>query len=235
MLKFKIEDVDAMAVEGKEVQPYFLAAFSHFTQYVNETYCPHFNLKLRQLLDLVVNEGTYYFVFNPNSVLEELCHLMDVQYYEELDDQSKYSYYVTRFATRLQELSCVRTEEELLSKFLTLYTIYREKKERIEESVNAYYTYARVKPARAAEELIKRRIYKSNINDYEYQELLNESLTFNFYTFIQKMVQELSLVVGNLPFILENLNTLAIDPSQIKEFDQEKIVAYINKQKGKRL
>ncbi len=236
MLKVKIEDINTLSAEGKKADAYFIGSLRNFKEYIEAQFCPNLNLKLNLLLDLVMNGNdpkNSFIVFDSNCVIEALCRLLNVPYYDELEEEAKLDYYMAQFTSRMSELSQIRSETELLSKFRAIYMLYKEKKEKIEVSAEACYSYARVIPKRDAERLVRRKIYSANIKDSEYQELLAQYYTFNFATFMQTIYQDLYQLVTYLPFIIGSLGGMSVYTSQIKELDQKKIAFLVENTKKK--
>ena len=219
VFKMKLNNVNALAMEGKDIETIFISNLSKFKKYVKENFCPHIDIEPSLALDLIFWNGNSYIGFDSDLILEAFCKLLNIRYDNRLEEQEKFGYYTLQLNAKIQELQTIKDENELCGKFYKIYALYQEKKEKMAEALDIYYTYSRVFPMTAAKQMQEIRLHKAGIRREEYAALLNESFTFNLQSFLDTTTRELNLMVSHLPYLVNSLMSMSINTSTLKGVD----------------
>ena len=229
MFRMKLNNVNALAMDGKNIESYFAGNLYQFKKYMKDNFCPHIDIEPNLVLNLDVFDGKSYISFDSNLVWEVFCNLLNVRYDSSLEEGCKLDFYSMLFNGKIQELQVIKDENELCGKFPRIYLLYQEKKEKIAEALNIYYTYARIFPIRDAQDCSKKRLYKANIKKEEYPVLLSEASTFNLESFIKTMSIELDTMVTYLPHLINSLMSMTVNTASLKDIDSKAVEEIMEK------
>ncbi len=227
MVRISLSNVNALANDEKKIESIFEGNLYRYKKYVKNTFCPHIKFEPNLALDLVYLDGYQYIGFNSSVVFKTFCDLLNIQYSEDLDEQSKFEYYNLQYSVRIEELKRIKDENDLCMKFYRIYDLYQERKEKTNEALSTYYTCAQLFPMSEAITTRKKRLYRAKMTEEEYYILLSESYMFNLPNFIQIVAKELDFMVRYLPVLINSLTSLSIPTTNIKNLDLKKFESII--------
>ncbi len=228
--------IDGTDEENNNIDNTCAWILGNYERKLNENFssAPYTDIKLRKELVLECDSNHTALRFDPNAIIKPLCEILNVDYIE-LEDDSKYEYYMARFEEQITALKKIQSEEELTYHFPELARKYRIEAEGVEKIREIIYSTARIFPSKEREKVRLIRNKNAGYEYKDYQRFTALMTTFSLDKFIYDAVCSTTLLVANLPFIIENISNTAVNIQNDVSVDQAKIAAFIESQRKKEL
>lgn len=225
---YKINNINEFLKEGITNPSEIKGLKTNIENYIKTYFVPNIDFTLDMDLNLLVNPDGFKAVF-----FDQMAFLMPVAKLLNLDlssisKEELPSYISVRANNRLNELSCIKSEEELMINFPTLSGIYQTRKEHIAKSVELEQECNRIKPATQADYIKGLKLKNYGISRGEHSNNLLVAPTFSFQAFMSAYQTDLERLVRYLKYMAMNVSQAAMPVSLMESIDEQKMDDFIS-------
>lgn len=223
---YKVNNINDFLKEGKTSVTEVIGLKGTIENYINSFFSPSLNLKLDMKLNVIVQGDYKAIFFDQLAFLNPLGNLLDVDK-SRVSEEELPEFLKVRIQNRLNELSLIHREDELIIKFPTLSGIYHTKKDHVEKSVTIEYSCNAIKPSNQADLIKGKHLQEAGITRTEHANNLIEAYSFNFQSFLNTCLTDLERIVRYLDFLAANVSQAMMPVTLMQSLDEKVMDEYI--------
>lgn len=223
---YKVNNINDFLKEGKTSATEIIGLKGTIENYINSYFSPSLNLSLDMKFNIIVQENYKAIFFDKLAFLNPLGRLLDVDK-SCVSDEELPEFLRVRIQNRLNELSLIHREDELIIKFPTLSGIYHTKRDHIEKSVALEYSCNSIKPSNQGDFIKGKRLQELGITRTEHANNLIEAYSFNFQSFLNTCLTDLERIVRYLDFLATNVSQAMMPVTLMQSLDEKLMDEYI--------
>ncbi len=228
MQRYNINDGSTITKENQNLIIPARVYLNNLQEYINNTLIQFVPFTLENKLEIVVENGVYL-TLDDEIIYKPICNLLEVKFHKE-DKNQQLQYYHTLFGSKLIELNCIKSEEDLIIKFPYIYSLYTKRKELITKALEIYSVTNRVIPSELANSTKSKYFAQYKLNEALYNQLLRESAIFNVSYFVSCVSNDITNLVNSLPMFINSVSLFIIDINSIPNIDTKKVSALISEE-----
>ncbi len=224
---YKVNNINDFLKEGRTNASELLGLKGTIESYIKNFFGPAIDLKLDMNLNIIVQGDYKAIFFDQTALLNPLAKLLDIDT-SAINPEDFASILRVRIQNKLNELKIIKSEGELVVNFPTIRSIYANKKDHIEKSVQIEKSCNSIKPSNQADLIKGKKLHELGISRTEHASNLIEAHTFSLQSFMIAYYADIERIERYIEYLAANVSQAMMPITTMQSLDENKINAYIN-------